>query len=86
MRKGNDINDDEDDDDNWEENEDDENFPETEADKQDPILFVKTSFELINKKFPELFSNIVKLLGDNANKLSEIFSKREEKIKNDIKK
>ena len=84
--EGNDINDDEDDDDNWEENEDDENFPETEADKQDPILFVKNTFELINKKFPELFSNIVKLLGDNANKLSEIFSKREEKIKNDIKK
>ena len=83
--EGNDI-DEDDDDDNWEENEEEEDFPETEADKQDPILFVKNSFELINKNFPELFNNIVKLLGNNVNKLNEIFSKREEKIKNDMKK
>ena len=84
--EGNDIDDDEDDDDNWEENEEEEDFPETEADKQDPILFVKNSFELIKKKFPELFDNIVKLLGNNVTKLNDIFSKREEKIKNDLKK
>ena len=83
--EGKDISDDEDDDD-WEEDEDEDEFPETEADKQDPILIVKNSLEIINKTFPELFDNIVKLLGNNVNKLKEIFSKREEQIKNNTKK
>ena len=64
--EGKDISDDEDEDD-WEEDEDEDEFPETEADKQDPILIVKNSLEIINKTFPELFDNIVKLLGDNVN-------------------
>ena len=79
--EGKDISDDEDDD-NWEEDEDEEDFPETEVDIQDPILLVKNSFELINQKFPELFNSIIQILGDNVNKLKNIFSKREEKIKN----
>ena len=79
--EGKDISDDEDDD-NWEEDEDEEDFPETEVDIQDPILLVKNSFELINQKFPELFNSIIQILGDNVNKLKSIFSKREEKIKN----
>ena len=83
--EGKDISDDEDDED-WEEDEDEDEFPETEADKQDPILIVKNSLEIINKTFPELFDNIVKLLGNNVNKLKEIFSKREEQIKNNTKK
>ena len=83
--EGKDISDDEDDED-WEEDEDEDEFPETEADKQDPILFVKNSLEIINKSFPELFDNIVKLLGNNVNKLKDIFSKREEQIKNNTKK
>ena len=82
---GKDISDDEDDED-WEEDEDEDEFPETEADKQDPILIVKNSLEIINKSFPELFDNIVKLLGSNVNKLKDIFSKREEQIKNNTKK
>ena len=76
--EGKDISDDEDDDD-WEEDEIEEDFPETGADKQDPILIVKNSFDIINKKFPELFDNIVKILGDNVNKLKNIISKRENK-------
>ena len=72
--EGKDISDDEDDDD-WEEDEIEEDFPETEADKQDPILIVKNSLDLISKKFPELFDNIVKILGDNVNKLKNIFQK-----------
>ena len=83
--EGKDISDDEDDED-WEEDEDEDEFPETEADKQDPILIVKNSLEIINKSFPELFDNIVKLLGNNVNKLKDIFSKREEQIKNNTKK
>ena len=83
--EGKDISDDEDDED-WEEDEDEDEFPETEADKQDPILIVKNSLEIINKSFPELFDNIVKLLGNNVNKLKDIFSKREEQIKNTTKK
>ena len=83
--EGKDISDDEDDED-WEEDEDEDEFPETEADKQDPILIVKNSLEIINKTFPELFDNIVKLLGNNVNKLKDIFSKREEQIKNNTKK
>ena len=82
---GKDISDDEDDED-WEEDEDEDEFPETKADKQDPILIVKNSLEIINKSFPELFDNIVKLLGSNVNKLKDIFSKREEQIKNNTKK
>ena len=81
--EGKDISDEEDDD-NWEEDEVVEDFPETEADKQDPILIVKNSLDLISTKFPELFDNIVKILGDNVNKLKNIFSKRE--IKNNIQK
>ena len=84
--EGKDLSDDEDEDDNWEEDEDEEDFPETEADKQDPIILVKTSFEIINKTFPELFDTIIKILGNNVNKLKEIFSKREESIKNKSKK
>ena len=83
--EGKDISDNEDDED-WEEDEDEDEFPETEADKQDPILIVKNSLEIINKSFPELFDNIVKLLGNNVNKLKDIFSKREEQIKNNTKK
>ena len=86
--EGKDIPDDDDDeeDDDWEEDEEEEEFPETEADKQDPILIVKNSLEIINKTFPELFEKIIKLLGDNVNKLKDIFSKREEQIKENNKK
>ena len=85
--EGKDISDDDDEeDDNWEEDEEEEDFPETEADKQDPILLVKNCFDMINKNFPELFDNIIKALGNNVDKLKNIFSKREEQIKNNVKK
>ena len=69
------INDDEDDED-WEEEEDEEediNF--TEADKVNPILYVKNIFDLIKQKYPEMFSNILDILGANINKLNDIFNK-----------
>ena len=69
------INDDEDDED-WEEDEDGEediNF--TEADNINPILYVQNIFELIKQKHPDLFNNILGFLGDNKNKLNEIFNK-----------
>ena len=78
--EGKDISDDEDE--YWEEDEDDE-IPFTEADKQSPILIVKNTFDLINQKFPKLFNNILVCLGsDNLNKLKEIFSKEEQRLKN----
>ena len=79
--EGKEISDDDDEDDDWEEDEDEEEFPETEVDKQDPILIVKNSFDIINKAFPELFNNIIDILGNKVNKLKDIFSKREEYIK-----
>ena len=85
--EGKDISDDDEEDDEWEEDDEEEqDFPETEVDKQDPILIVKNSFDIIHKSFPELFDNIIKLLGNNVNKLKDIFSKREEQIKNNTKK
>ena len=41
---------------------------------------------MINKNFPELFDNIIKAMGNNVDKLKNIFSKREEQIKNNVKK
>ena len=69
------INDDEDDED-WEEEDDEEediNF--TKADKINPILYVKNIFDLIKQKHPDLFKNIINILGDDINKLSDIFNK-----------
>ena len=81
--EGKDISDDEDEDENWEEDEDEEDEgPLTEADKQSPILIVKSTFDLINQKIPELFKNILAILGDNANKLNDIFFKEEQRLKN----
>ena len=81
--EGKDISDDEDEDENWEEDEDEEDEgPLTEADKQSPILIVKNTFDLINQKFPELFKNILAILGDNTNKLNDIFIKEEQRLKN----
>jgi hypothetical protein len=78
--EGKDISDDEDE--YWEEDEEEE-IPYTEADKQSPILIVKNTFDLINQKFPKLFNNILVCLGsDNLNKLKEIFSKEEQRLKN----
>ena len=50
--EGKDISDDEDEDENWEENEDEgDELPLTEADKQSPILIVKSTLDLINISF-----------------------------------
>ena len=46
---------------------------------------VKSCFELINKNFNEMFNKIIEILGDKVNKLKDIFYKREEKIKNNMK-
>ena len=81
--EGKDISDDEDEDENWEENEDEgDELPLTEADKQSPILIVKNTLDLINKKYPELFQSILAILGDNASKLNDIFIKEEQRLKN----
>ena len=37
---------------------------------------------MINKNFPELFDKIIKVLGNNVDKLKNIFLQREEQIKN----
>ena len=78
--EGKEINDDEDED--WEEDEEDEEINLTVADKQSPILTVKYSFDLINQKFPELFKNILNILGDNSTKLNTIFMNEELRLKN----
>ena len=78
--EGKEINDDEDED--WEEDEEDDEINFTQADKQSPILIVKYTFDLINQKFPELFKNILNILGDNVNKLKNIFINEELRLKN----
>jgi len=78
--EGKEINDDEDED--WEEDEEDDEINFTQADKQIPILIVKYTFDLINQKFPELFKNILNILGDNVNKLKNIFINEELRLKN----
>ena len=81
--EGKEINDDEDED--WEEEEDEEEDDIiTEIDNKNPILIVKNTFDLINKKFPELFKNIIDILGSNSNKLNEIFIKEEQRLKKKI--
>ena len=84
--EGKDISDDEDDEE-WDENEDNQDdLPLTAADKESPILIVKKTFELNNKKDPELFKTILIILGDNTNKLKDIFEKEELRLKNNGKK
>ena len=79
--EGKEIKDDEDED--WEEEEEEEEDDIiTEIDKQNPILIVKNTFDLINKQFPELFKMIIDILGTtNSNKLNEIFIKEEQRLK-----
>ena len=84
--EGKDISDDDEDDENWEQDEEEEDFPETEVDQQDPILLVKNWLDIVNKNFPELFDKIIKALGNNVDKLKNIFSQREEQIKNNTTK
>ena len=83
--EGKSVEEEEEEDDDWEENDQDDEYPETEVDKQDPILMVKSCFELINKNFNEMFNKIIEILSDKVNKLKDIFYKREEKIKNNMK-
>ena len=78
--EGKDISDDEDEE--YGEDDDEDEGPFTEADKQNPILIVKNTFDLINQKFPDLFKNIINCLGDNSNKLNEIFINEEQRLKN----
>ena len=82
--EGKEINDDEDED--WEEDEEEEESILTDIDKQSPILIVKNTLQIINQKFPELFKNILNILGDNSNKLNDIFINEELRLKNINKK
>ena len=82
--EGKEINDDEDED--WEEDEEEEDYILTEIDNQSPILIVKNTFDIINQKFPELFKSILNILGNNSNKLNDIFIKEELRLKNNNKK
>ena len=79
--EGKEIKDDEDEDGEEEEEEEEDDII-TEIDKQNPILIVKNTFDLINKQFPELFKMIIDILGTtNSNKLNEIFIKEEQRLK-----
>ena len=77
--EGENISDDED----YEENEDeDDEMPLTDIDKQNPILVVKNTLDLVSKNHHELFQKILAFLGDNVQKLNNLFIKEEQKIKN----
>ena len=53
----------------------------TEVDKKNPILFIKNSFDLIIKNNPELYKDILNILGNKYKRLNEIFDKEEKNEK-----
>jgi len=72
-----DIDEDDDEDISWNEDDDDDDEI-TQLDKQNDVLFLKETLNIISQKSPDEFNKINELLGDNINILKDIFNKEEE--------
>ena len=69
----------EDEDLSYDDEEDEDDKPLTNYDKLNAILFVKNTLNGISSNSPEISQTIVSSLGENMNKLNDIFKKEEEK-------
>ena len=68
----------EDDDSSYEDDDEEDDKPWTNYDKLNAILYVKNTLNGISSNSPEISQIIVSSLGENINKLNEIFKKEEE--------